>query len=119
MYNEPQFNLVYIRSGNTFKNEYEFGLNTGFKYMHRLQDWFYVYMSVGTGMHYISTYSDVQQQGFIFSNNFGIGTYTFFNKNWAIHTVFRLRHMSNANIWSPNEGINTYNYHVGVSWFIR
>jgi hypothetical protein len=120
LYSEPQFNLVYITNGNDIsKREYEFGLNSGLKYMYPIVNNVYIFISGGTGLHAFSTETRRQHTGFIFSNNFGTGFYIFPYKNWAFSVMYRLRHMSNLNIMKPNEGINTHNFHFGISFFIR
>jgi hypothetical protein len=115
MYNELQFNQVAL--GNYQFSEIEFGLNTGFKYMYPFYKKMYVFVSGGTGPFYFSTQTRQQKKGFIFNNNFGMGFSGFITRHIAIQAMFRIRHMSNAEIWYPNFGINTYNYHVGVSYY--
>lgn len=121
-YTELQFNPVAIRNDslNTGMNysEFEFGLNSGLKYMYPITPKWFVNISGGTGPFYFSTETRQQYKGFIFNNNFGIGTSYFLTKNLAVTALFRLRHMSNANIFSPNYGINTYNYHFSISYFL-
>ena len=118
-YNEIQFNNVGL--GNIDENfefsSVEFGLNNGLKYMYPLLPKWYIFISGGTGPFFHTTNTLKQKKGFLFNNNFGIGTHYFISKNFSIMAMFRLRHMSNANIWMPNNGINTYNFHAGVSYF--
>ncbi|MDX2189750.1 MAG: acyloxyacyl hydrolase [Bacteroidota bacterium] len=120
LYSEPQINVVYISSwetGNTFQ-EYEFGINSGFKLMYPIYKGFYIAFLGGSGPHSITTHTVRQYRGFAFSDNFGYGAYLFLNKKVSFSAMFRLRHMSNLNIFTPNSGINTYNFHFGLSWWI-
>jgi hypothetical protein len=120
LYSEPQFNEVFITNGSHLTtSEYEFGINGGLKYMYPLYKSVYIYISGGSGPHFFSAKTEIQHTGFIFSDNFGIGLYFFTSDRWAINSGFRLRHMSNLNIWLPNAGINTYNFHFGFSYIIR
>lgn len=120
LYNEPQFNVVRIENygGLEEKIEYEAGLNTGLKFMYPLSNQVHIYLSGGTGPHFFTTYTRRQHRGFIFSDNFGMGLYVRLSEQWKLHVSYRLRHMSNINIWLPNNGINTHNYHVGISYFV-
>ena len=120
LYSEPQFNVVLITNGDQVTTtEYEFGLNGGLKYMYPLYKNLYIYISGGSGPHGFTAHTSIQHTGFIFSDNFGTGLYYFTSDRWAIQAGFRLRHMSNLNIWLPNAGINTYNFHFGFSYIIR
>lgn len=120
LYSEPQFNVVLLTNGkNVSQTEYEFGINSGLKFMYPIYKNFYVYISGGTGPHFITANTSRQHTGFIFSDNFGTGLYIFTSNQLAIHLGFRLRHMSNINLFYPNEGINTYNYHIGFSYILR
>lgn len=120
LYSEPQFNVVLLTNGSQVSHtEYEFGLNSGLKFMFPVYKYLYLYISGGTGPHFITAKTSLQHSGFIFSDNFGTGIYLFTSKNWAINAGFRLRHMSNINLFMPNEGINTYNFHFGFSYIIR
>lgn len=120
LYNEIHFNQVALGnwSDSLAFNNLEFGLNNGFKFMYPILPKWYVFVSGGTGPFFHNTQTVRQKEGFIFNNNFGIGTHLFLSKNISIQAMFRLRHMSNANIWMPNNGINTYNFHVGISYFL-
>jgi hypothetical protein len=119
IYSEPQVNLVFIKKGSEEKTDFEFGLNIGFKHMYPVWKNIYTYILIGTGPHFVTVHSIKQARGFIFSDNFGAGFYFFNNKNIALNTGFRLRHLSNANIKLPNSGINTFNYFIGISKIIR
>jgi Lipid A 3-O-deacylase (PagL) len=119
MYFEPQVNPVFIKTKEFTKSELEFGVNVGFKHMYPLCKNIYSYILIGSGPHFFTASTSRQARGFIFSDNFGAGLYFFAGKKLAINLGFRLRHMSNANTRVPNHGINTYNYHLGISKLIR
>jgi hypothetical protein len=119
MYFEPQINPVLIKTKESTKSQLEFGVNIGFKHMYPLCKNIYSYILIGSGPHYFTTNTTRQARGFIFSDNFGAGFYFFKGTKISMNLGFRLRHMSNANTRTPNHGINTYNYHLGVSKIIR
>ncbi|HXA01414.1 MAG TPA: acyloxyacyl hydrolase [Cytophagaceae bacterium] len=119
MYSEPQINPVFVRAKEFTKSELEFGINVGFKHMYPLCKNIYSYILIGSGPQFFTATTSRQARGFIFSDNFGAGFYFFVSKKLAINLGFRLRHMSNANTRIPNHGINTYNYHIGISKVIR
>jgi hypothetical protein len=119
IYTEPQFNLVFNKKGPGSKTDLEFGVNIGFEHMYPLKKNIYTYILIGAGPHFITVHTVKQARGFIFSDNFGAGFYFFNKKSLALNLGFRLRHLSNANIKSPNGGINTFNYYIGISKIIR
>lgn len=119
IYAEPQFNPVIIRKSEGRSTEWEFGSNFGIQYMYPLSKNIYSYINIGAGPHFISVHTYRQATGFIFSDNMGAGFYLFFTKTLALNSTFRLRHMSNANTRMPNDGINTFNFMLGLSKFIR
>jgi hypothetical protein len=120
LYFEPQVNPVIIKKPTGNVKDLEFGLNIGFKHMYPLiRDLLYSYILIASGPQYITVHTSKQTRGFIFSDNFGMGTYIFMNKTIALNLGFRLRHMSNGDTRFPNHGINTFNYQVGISKFIR
>ena len=117
---EPQVNPVFIKRKDGYRHALEFGLNVGFQHVYPLvENFLSTYIFISTGPHFMSANTVRQAKGFLFSDNFGAGIYLFPGKNAAINLGFRLRHMSNADTRSPNQGINTFNYLIGFSKFIR
>jgi hypothetical protein len=116
---EPQVNAVVLQHPGPNGKAAEFGLNVGVQHMLPLSRNFYVYALISSGPQFITVHTERQAHGFIFSDNMGAGTYYFFGKNLALNTGFRIRHMSNANTRMPNHGINTVNFLMGVSYFLR
>jgi lipid A 3-O-deacylase len=119
LYFEPQVNPVIIQKTSGNVHEWEFGVSVGVKHMYPLSKNLYVYTLISTGPHFITTRTERQARGFIFSDTMGAGTYFFVNRNIAINSGFRIRHMSNANTLMPNHGINTMNYFLGISRILR
>jgi hypothetical protein len=113
-YIEPQFNLVLTNK----PLDYEFGTNLGLRNYIRINPNFYFYQMIGSGPHYISATVERQAQGYIFSDNLAIGSYSRINKkSLFLNLQFRLRHISNAGLKRPNGGINTFNILVGLAKF--
>lgn len=111
-YLEPQFNFVSAEN----RLDFEFGLNGGLRNYIRINPGFYFYQMIGSGPHYISANIKKQAKGFIFSNNFSIGVFKSINKkSLFLNLQFRFRHISNAGIKEPNEGVNSYNLIIGLS----
>lgn len=117
-YAEPQFNLV--RDTYTPKSEmnhdYEFGLNLGIRNYVKINDGFYFYQMLGSGPHFISAKVKRQASGFIFSDNLAIGSLIrLAQQNVLLNVQYVQRHISNANLKSPNGGVNSYNFTIGLS----
>ena len=117
---EPQVNYVKLESTPS-RNEWEFGLVTVLQYMYPIHPRLHIYALGGSGPFWISTQTVVQKQGFLFCNYFGIGVYffPFKDEKIAINLGFRARHMSNANIWQPNNGINSHLIVIGLTRFLK
>ncbi|HEX8548346.1 MAG TPA: acyloxyacyl hydrolase [Cytophagaceae bacterium] len=112
---EPQLNPVFIRKAESSKTELEFGLNMGFQHIYPITKNIYSYILISAGPHFISVNTVRLARGFCFSDNLGAGLYVALNKSLRLNLGFRLRHLSNAELKSPNHGINTFNYHIGLS----
>lgn|SRR5581483_902526 len=54
---------------------------------------------------------------FEFNVQGGLGVHYFFRRNAALTFQYRLLHLSNARIRSPNLGVNVNMFEAGVSWF--
>lgn len=111
VYIEPQINLAFSP-----ETDIEFGIGFGIKYLHFWSEWMVGYVFGSVGPHYISVVTDDQANGFIFSDTIGIGLAWFLKDRSAINIEYRLRHMSNAGLAEPNEGIDTH--FVAIGYYI-
>ena len=109
---EPQFNYVLKPAG-----DFEFGLGIGFQYAYPVTERISPYILVVTGPHDISVDSITQANGFNFSSAIGAGIYLSLTKNVALNLGYRHRHVSNADIKKPNEGIDSEIGLLGLSYF--
>ena len=111
-YLEPQFNYVITDRPHDF----EIGTNIGLRNNIRFSNNFYFYQMMGSGPHYFSADVNRQATGFLFSDNWAIGTYNKLGKKSPLflNLQFRFRHLSNASLKKPNGGINTFNFLVGL-----
>ncbi|MCM8818918.1 MAG: acyloxyacyl hydrolase [Candidatus Omnitrophica bacterium] len=76
---------------------------------------FQPYIKIGTGIIYLSTDFIEQSTHFNFATSLGLGL-TFNLKRFSIYTEGRLRHVSNAGIKQPNEGINSKILLIGIGY---
>jgi len=109
---EPQFNTVVNPA-----TDFEFGIGLGFQYMYPITEKLSAYIMGSTGPHYISVVTTEQANGFLFSNAVGAGLYYYLTNNSAINVGYRFRHVSNADLATPNGGINTNFAIIGYSVF--
>ena len=119
LYLEPQYNYVELVSDSTKISGHEFGLNIGAKYIYPLFKNVDLFMCISTGPHSFSATTVKQAPGYLFSDNMGIGTYYHFSDKLAGVFTFRIRHLSNADTRQPNNGINTDNIHLGISYLLK
>ena len=115
IYSEYQFNPVMINKNNHTTWTYDCGISNGLQVLYSLNTKIQIYALIGTGVHYAAVKTERQKRGFIFSDNMDAGFYYHLKNNWALNFSFRIRHMSNANLWMPNHGINTSNFLIGFS----
>lgn len=66
------------------------------------------------GPHYVSMAPDRQIPGFIFSDNLHLGFSYQAAPNLGITLSSNFRHISNANLTTPNGGVNNLFFHVGI-----
>jgi lipid A 3-O-deacylase len=109
---EPQFNYVLKPAGDI-----EFGMGIGVQYAFPVTERISPYILVVTGPQDISVDSITQSNGFNFSSAIGAGIYLSVTKNIALNLGYRYRHISNADIKKPNEGINSQIGLAGLSFF--
>lgn len=104
-YYEPQLNPIIFKK----KLKIEFGVNAGLSFYRKLGHGINGFISCGTGPHYINTATERQAQGFIFSDNLIIGLRKQLpsrNNSYEFTIQYRFRHISNAGLSYPNQGIN-------------
>ncbi len=115
LYVEPQFNPVAL---NGRMRDIEFGLNIGAEYHKQFNSVLGAYLAIGTGPHYISVDTKLQAGGFIFSDNFIFGTRLSLPHFATLDIQYRFRHISNASLQAPNNGIDNHFLVLGTSWQI-
>jgi hypothetical protein len=115
IYSEYQFNpvMVYKNGHNTWT--YDCGISNGLQVLYTVVPKIQLYALIGSGIHYADVKTERQTRGFLFSDNMDAGFYYYLSKEWALNFSFRIRHMSNAQLWMPNHGINTSNFLIGMS----
>ena len=77
---------------------------------------FQPYLKAGVSLVYMTQHTREQATQFNFAEQGGIGMHYFFAKNWGLTIEGLYRHLSNASIDHPNQGINTYFSSVGVTY---
>ncbi|MFL5741750.1 MAG: acyloxyacyl hydrolase [Flavisolibacter sp.] len=112
-YVNPQFNFV--KADSTKSTDIEFGINLGIRNYMRMNPNWYIYQMVGSGPHFISARLSRQTRGFIFSNNFALGSLVHISGSHFLNLQSGFRHISNANLKLPNRGINSYVFMIGYS----
>lgn len=107
-----------IMNGDINKNAGEFALSPLiFDYRYDAGGWFVPFIEGGEGI-VLTTLDHINIGGpFEFSSQGGGGFHLFVNKENAVTFAFRIRHISNAGIKSPNRGLNTYFFNIGFSRF--
>ena len=110
IYLEPQLVGVLFSPEGRDK-EIEFGANLGLEYRVNFSEKTALIGAIGAGPHYMSAEIQKQANGFIFSDNFTLGLkQTLGDSKTDLHLRARFRHLSNANLKQPNQGID--------SWFL-
>ena len=113
----PQYNTSDMTDPeNNFlsKSGYEFGLNLGVALRYKMSNTVHPYFLLSAGPHYISESLIRQSPGFIFSDNFELGFSVAIAKKVLIEPNIGFRHLSNASLKSPNNGINNFIYGVSI-----
>jgi hypothetical protein len=93
----------------------EYALNIGLQYAYHLEKEWIVYGLLSVGPMTATKETERQNKGFSFSDIIGLGT------RFKIHRLnydlrFTLRHVSNANLRSPNNGLNSAGVEIGMSY---
>lgn len=101
VYMEPQINPVVRPDADL-----EAGVGVGLKYLYPLTDTVSTYIFGSVGPHYISVVTEDQANGLLFADTIGVGLSLFLTDYTALVAEYRLRHLSNAHLGTPNGGIN-------------
>jgi len=110
VYIEPQYNPVWIvdREREISDKKFEAGLNVGIRYEYKIWPKFRVFGGAGSGPHYISAETTLQSKGFIFSDNLFLGIKREIKNKFFVGLRYQFRHISNAGLKQPNEGIDNH-----------
>jgi hypothetical protein len=113
----PQINKSTFKqnSGDSQHHGYEIGINVGILFKIQLQNKYYLYTGFGIGPHYITETPQVQATGFIFSDNIYLGLSCNIYKALDINFMYQFRHVSNAGLKNPNQGINNTIFSCGIN----
>ncbi|HOK56207.1 MAG TPA: acyloxyacyl hydrolase [bacterium] len=104
---EPYVSYVFSPADN-----FEIGVS-GFLLYKFSDSNFQPYLKVGTGIIYLSSDFVEQSTHFNFASSVSFGVRVFLKKVF-LNTEIRLRHVSNAGIKLPNEGINSKLFLIGI-----
>lgn len=115
IYSEYQFNPVMLTKNGHTSWTFDCGISNGLQVLYSIRPQIQIYVLFGSGIHYADVKTVRQKHGWLFSDNMDAGFYYHLKNNWALNFSFRIRHMSNANLWMPNHGINTSNFLLGFS----
>ncbi|MCM8810686.1 MAG: acyloxyacyl hydrolase [Candidatus Omnitrophica bacterium] len=106
---EPGISYVSSPSDN-------FEINLSFFAFYRFfQGNFHPYIKIGTGIIYLSTDFIEQSTHFNFATSLGLG-FKFNFEKFSIYTEGRFRHISNAGMKLPNQGINSRILLIGLGY---
>jgi hypothetical protein len=110
---EPRFNPVYEPAG-----DYELGIGIGLQYVYPIFRHLYFYTAVSSGPHFISVRTEREARGFLIDSEAGGGFYIALGKGSALNIGYRIRHLSNGGVRTPNAGIDNHLLVVGYSMFL-
>ena len=97
-------------------SNFETGCGLLLKYGYRFGK-FLPFVDAGTGLQYTTQHTREEATQWCFQVQGGAGFYYFFQKNKALSFEYRFRHFSNAGTKEPNEGVDTYGFYIGFSYF--
>ena len=117
LYVIPQFNPVL--SPKTDKFLFETGVNLGVAYEFYIPNVAILFFGGSIGPHYINLNTDLQANGFIFSDNVFAGVHQILSPDFMMTYQVKYRHISNAGLQNPNGGIDNFFAGIGISYFIR
>ena len=95
----------------------ETGCSIGLRYLHPLSVSIAIFTEASFAPMFLSIKSASQgEPGFNFLDQFGAGLQCKVSKRTAIFAGYRFRHLSNAGLSHPNDGINYSAFEAGFSW---
>ncbi len=113
----PQVNLTKYRKVDNVpdqSNGYELGINAGMFFRKIILDKSMdVWAGVSIGPHYISGAPERQSSGFIFSDNVFGGLRVSITRRAWLNSGIGFRHISNASLKQPNDGVNNIIVNIG------
>jgi hypothetical protein len=99
---------------------YEFGAHPGFVFRKNFwEDELSVFGIIMAGPHYISGSLNRQASGFVFSDNFILGADIKLSRTVYFEMSIGFRHLSSADLTSPNDGINNLIVSGGIVYLIN
>jgi len=107
----PQINFIFLDS----KPEFECGVNVFFDFGFQLSKKSILSVIIGSGPHFITVETTKQSNGFLFSDNFLMSFKRNVSENLEIGVFSGYRHMSNASIKQPNNGIDNILFGISVA----
>jgi hypothetical protein len=113
---EQQLVVANVEKETTGENnfEYEIGLNAGpvvsFEILRLIP-----YLGGMYGANLITVDTELQRNGYIFTATAFSGLKTHIGKHFFADLNFRIRHISNGGMKSPNKGIDTWFAGIGIS----
>ncbi|MDD5583622.1 MAG: acyloxyacyl hydrolase [Candidatus Omnitrophica bacterium] len=111
---EPFANAVLKPNDNI-----EAGSNFLLKYVFPLSKKFQPYIKGGEGISYMSQHTKEQSTQYNFLSQAAAGFHYFINDSLAVTMEYRYRHLSNAGIEKPNNGINTDFVLGGITYYFK
>ncbi|MDD5195523.1 MAG: acyloxyacyl hydrolase [Candidatus Omnitrophica bacterium] len=111
---EPFANTILKPNDNV-----EAGSNFLLKYAFPLTEKFQPYLKGGEGISYMSVHTREQATQYNFLSQAAAGFQYFVNENLSVAVEYRYRHLSNASIDHPNNGINTDFVLGGVTYYFK
>ena len=108
-----------------YKVGWEIGLNAGFLHQILLLEDFMIFYGMASGPHYFPIENDDWQAAtFAFANHVSIGFKSRIalpdgRKNFEFSFLARYRHVSNANLFSPNRGLDNIMLGIGMAYLLE
>jgi lipid A 3-O-deacylase len=109
--------MTSIRPGNSGSVELGLGLPV-FTYYFDLGNRVYPYIEGGLGLLYTDLRGYHLGGHFSFMENVGVGATYFLNNHLALNVGWRFRHISNANLYADNAGLESGIFLAGFSYFL-
>ena len=75
------------------------------------------FVEVGGGGTALDIPHNYDGKDFNFNLNVGVGVRYFIRPKWSLNAEYRFQHISNANLWNHNIGLNTSGPVLGLSFF--